>query len=64
MDRPCITYAPGLPPKDAPILAAAVQARADGLVTGDRTHFGPLYGRRFEGVLVLSPAEALARLLA
>lgn len=53
----------GLPSKDAPILAAAVHARADVLVTGDRTHFGPLYGRSFEGVLVLSPAEALARLL-
>jgi len=53
----------GLPLKDAPILAAAVQARSDVLVTGDRTHFGPLYGRSFEGVLVLSPAEALARLL-
>jgi len=53
----------GLPLKDAPILAAAVQARSDVLVTGDRTRFGPLYGRSFEGVLVLSPAEALARLL-
>src|ERR1700694_1932587 len=29
-----------LPPKDAPILAAAVQAGADVLVTGDRMHFG------------------------
>ena len=53
----------GLPPKDAPILAAAAQARCDVLVTGDRTHFGPLYGRRLRGVEVLSPADALARLL-
>jgi uncharacterized protein len=53
----------GLPPKDAPILAAAVHARSDALVTGDRAHFGPLYGRSFKGALVLSPAEALARLL-
>ncbi len=53
----------GLPLKDAPILAAAVQARCDVLVTGDRTHFGPLFGRRFRGVEVLSPAEALERLL-
>jgi hypothetical protein len=52
-----------LPPKDAPILAAAVHAGSDALVTGDRTHFGPLYGRSFKGVLVLSPAGALARLL-
>jgi predicted nucleic acid-binding protein len=53
----------GLPLKDAPILAAAAQARCDVLVTGDRTHFGHLYGRRFRGVEVLSPADALARLL-
>ena len=53
----------GLPLKDAPILAAATQARCDVLVTGDRTHFGQLYGRRFRGVEVLSPADALARLL-
>jgi predicted nucleic acid-binding protein len=53
----------GLPLKDAPVLAAAVQAHCDVLVTGDRTHFGPLYGRRLRGVEVLSPAEALARLL-
>ena len=53
----------GLPLKDAPILAAAAQAHCDVLVTGDRTHFGPLYGRRLRGVEVLSPAEALERLL-
>ena len=53
----------GLPAKDSPILAAAVQARSDVLVTGDRTHFGHLYGGRFKSVLVLSPADALARLL-
>jgi len=53
----------GLPLKDAPILAAAAQARCDVLVTGDRTHFGSLYGRRFRGVEVLSPADALARLI-
>jgi predicted nucleic acid-binding protein len=53
----------GLPLKDAPILAAAAQAHCDVLVTGDRTHFGPLYGRRVRGVEVLSPAQALERLL-
>jgi predicted nucleic acid-binding protein len=53
----------GLPLKDAPILAAAVHAGCDVLVTGDRTHFGALYGRRWRGVEVLSPAEALAHLL-
>lgn len=53
-----------LPPKDAPILAAAVEASADLLVTGDRTHFGALYGRVFRGTEVVSLPEGLARLLA
>jgi len=53
----------GLPLKDAPILAAAVTADADLLVTGDRKHFGDLYGATLRGVEVVTPAEALARLL-
>jgi predicted nucleic acid-binding protein len=53
-----------LPDKDAPILGAAAQARADLLVTGDRTHFGHLYGKSLRGVLIATPAEALARVLA
>ncbi len=44
--------------KDAPILAAAVAGRCEVLVTGDRRHFGHLYGTRVTGVLVLSPAQA------
>jgi len=52
----------GLSLRDAPILAAAVEARSDILVTGDRTHFGSLYGRRLRAVEVLPPAKALARL--
>ena len=47
--------------KDAPILAAAVQAQAELLVTGDRTHFGHLHGKTLRGVEVVTPAEALAR---
>lgn len=53
----------GLPAEDAPILAAAIQAHADLLVTGDRTHFGHLYGQTIDGVEAVTPAEALARLL-
>jgi predicted nucleic acid-binding protein len=53
----------GLPPKDAPILAAAVAARVVLLVTGDRTHFGPLLDRSVRGVKIALPAEALARVL-
>jgi predicted nucleic acid-binding protein len=53
----------GLPPKDAPILAAAVHARADALVTGDARDFGHLYGRTLRGVQVLTPARALDEVL-
>ena len=49
---------------DAPILAAAIAAGANLLVTGDRTHFGHLFGTDVGGVRVVSPAEALASLLA
>ena len=52
-----------LPAEDAPILAAAARAGANILVTGDRTHFGAMYGRTLRGVEILSPAVALARVL-
>ena len=54
----------GLQGSDAPILAAAVAAGVDLLATGDRTHFGRLFGRDVGGVRIVSPAEALALLLA
>jgi predicted nucleic acid-binding protein len=44
-----------LPAKDQPVLAAAIRTRCHALVTGDRTHFGVLYGRVVEGVAVHSP---------
>jgi uncharacterized protein len=53
----------GLPEKDAPILAAALVAKVDILVTGDRTHFGHLYGKAIGGVQVLTLKDTLARLL-
>ena len=43
----------GLPPKDAPILAAAIASKADRLLTGDLKHFTHLYGRTFPGVLIV-----------
>ena len=52
-----------LPEKDAPILGAAAQGKADLLVTGDRAHFGHLLGKTLRGVLIVTPAEAFARLL-
>lgn len=54
----------GLPANDAPILAAAVQARADFLVTGDRKDFGHLYGKKLRGTEVLPPSKAIERFLA
>ena len=52
--------APELPEKDRPVLAAAIQLRCNALVTGDKTHFGALYGQHIEGVMIHSPAS-LAR---
>ncbi|MEX2540642.1 MAG: PIN domain-containing protein [Trueperaceae bacterium] len=52
-----------VPANDAPILAGAIAARADVLVTGDRRHFGDSYGRSIGGVLVLTPREALAQVI-
>ncbi|MEB3160965.1 MAG: PIN domain-containing protein [Synechocystis sp.] len=49
----------GLPLKDAPILAAAVLASVDVLVTGDLRHFGDLYDKTIEEVIVLTPQSAL-----
>lgn len=52
-----------LPPKDAPILAAALAAKADLLVTGDRTHFGHLFGRSIGRLTVHRPTDALSVIL-
>lgn len=45
--------------KDKPILLAAISARATHLLTGDKLHFGHLFGTSVHGVLVLPPAEYL-----
>lgn len=41
--------------KDRPVVAAAVRLRCDALVSGDRTHFGALYGKELLGVAIHSP---------
>jgi uncharacterized protein len=48
-----------LPAKDAPILLAAIEARATHLLTGDLRHFGAYFGKKFAGVLILLPADYL-----
>jgi len=49
----------GLPAKDIPILLAAISARATHLITGDQAHFGFMYGKTIEGVLVETPGNYL-----
>ena len=43
-----------LPEKDIPILLAAIGSKADILVTGDRRHFGHLFGQSMLGVHIES----------
>ena len=51
-----------LPEKDLPILTAAIQTKADVLLTGDVTHFGHLFGKRIKGVRIMTAADFLATL--
>ena len=50
-------------PKDAPILAAAVESRCQILATGDKADFGALLGRRMRGTVVMLPVDAIELLL-
>jgi predicted nucleic acid-binding protein len=50
-------------PNDVPVLAAAIQCRADVLVTGDRRAFGRHSRARLAGVEVLVLRDALRRVL-
>ena len=52
--------APKLPEKDRPVLSASIRNRCEVLMTGDKAHFGSLYGQCIEGVTIQSPAN-LAR---
>lgn len=52
--------APLDPRKDLPILAGAVSAGVDWLVTLDDKHFKHLRGKTVHGVLVLEPRHALS----
>ena len=50
-----------LPEKDIPILLAAIEAAATHLITGDLRHFGPCFGKKVAGILVLTPGDYLRR---
>ena len=43
-------------------LDAAIAGRCTHLVTGDRTHFGALYGRTIHGVTIVSPRQFVEEL--
>ena len=55
---------PDLPvePKDQPILAGAMASGSDYLVTGDKRHFGHLYGKTLFGVTIVT-VTMMARIL-
>ena len=53
-----------LPPKDRPVLAAAIRLGCDTLVTGDRQHFGSAYGKRVGGIAIHSPRSLAETILA
>jgi predicted nucleic acid-binding protein len=48
-----------LPFKDQPILRAAIHSKCSHLLTGDRKHFGPLFGKSVKGVRILTVREYL-----
>jgi uncharacterized protein len=50
-------------PKDAVVIASAIECRAELLVTGDRRHFGSLYGLVIEGVRVATVSDWAASLV-
>lgn len=52
-----------LPEKDLPVLATAIDAGCDILVTGDSRHFGPLFGRTLGGLKILSPVDTAREVL-
>jgi uncharacterized protein len=54
----------GVVEKDAPVFAAALACAADWFVTGDLRHFGHLFGRKVDGVLVLPLRAAVDGLTA
>jgi predicted nucleic acid-binding protein len=49
-----------LPTKDQPILAAAIEAKANYLITGDKKHFKQLFGATVGGVRIEPPTNLLA----
>lgn len=49
--------------KDIPVLAGAIHARCDSLMTGDSRHFGQFFGRTIGGVTIRSPVDTARAML-
>jgi hypothetical protein len=63
--RSVASYIPRIkrpPNNDLPIIAGAIFAAADYLITHDGEHFQPLYGEKVYDVEIQRPAAVLARL--
>ncbi|MGB8011793.1 MAG: PIN domain-containing protein [Terriglobales bacterium] len=58
-EQPKLPGGISLPEKDAPIVLAAIAARATHLLTGDVKHFGQYFGRKIEGILIILPGQYL-----
>jgi len=50
-----------LPAKDRHVLTAAVQAKSDYLITGDKRHFSQWFGKTIAGVRIEPPTDLLRR---
>jgi uncharacterized protein len=50
-----------LHPKDQPILAAALQAKANYLITGDIQHFGKYFSKDIHGMIICPPASYIKK---
>ena len=48
-----------LPEKDAPIMLAAIEARASHLLTEDLRHFGAYFSKKISGITIITPADYL-----
>ena len=49
--------------KDIPVLADAIHARCDSLMTGDSRHFGQLFGKTIDWVTMCSPVDTAKAVL-
>jgi predicted nucleic acid-binding protein len=52
--------AAALPEKDRAVLLGAIHLKATHLISGDKKHFGPLYGQIVHGVRITPPSEILS----